>query len=98
MAKQSRRKRFILILGVKVKIRYLSNLMCETEDEPLDGAFCAQTMTIFISTKSDIHSTLLHECGHAALAISGVNQMLTNKVEESIVCALESALKDYFVF
>ena len=98
MVKKLKRKRFVMILGVKVRIKYMSKLMCETEDEPLDGAFCASTMTIFISTKSDMHATLLHECGHAFLAISGVNQMLNDKLEESIVCALENALKDYFVF
>lgn len=93
-----RRKRFITILGVKVKIKYVKSLLCEIEDDPLDGAFDAKTMTIFISESSDIKSTILHEALHACLELSGVRSLLSNKVEESIVCALENSLKNYFTF
>lgn len=99
MASKSKlkRRRFIMIMGVKVKIRYMSKMMCEDEDE-LHGAFCSEAMTIYISTKSDIPSTLLHECCHAVLKISGVGNMLSEKTEEAIVSAMEVGLRDYFKF
>lgn len=99
MASKSKlkRRRFIMIMGVKVKIRYMSKMIFDEEDE-LHGAFCAESMTIFISTKSDMHATLVHELGHAVLAISGLTHLLSSKTEEAVVSAIENGLKDFFVF
>jgi hypothetical protein len=93
-----KRRRFITILGTKVKIKYVVKAMHDDEDDLLDGAFCGESMTIFVSTKSDVNATLLHEACHAALFISGASNLVTAKVEEAVVWAIENSLKDYFKF
>lgn len=98
MNKPKRRRRSIDILGTKVKIKYVKELLCEVEDEPLDGAFCPNTMNIYISENADRNGTILHEAIHGCLEISGTNKLISLKVEEAIVSALESGLKPYFVF
>lgn len=90
-----RRPRSVTILGVKVKIKYTSKLMFSGNTE-LHGSFCGETMTIHISNHSDVSATLYHEYMHAVLFLSGVSNLISGKVEEQIVSALESALKDYF--
>jgi hypothetical protein len=97
VAKLTKRRRFVDILGVRVKIKYTSKDMYDGDTE-LHGAFCPSTMTIFVSTQSDISATILHEICHGILAISGVGSMINMKTEEAIVSALESGLKDYFKF
>ena len=99
MAKHTkpRRKRFINILGVKVKIKYTTKVLYD-DDTELDGCYCHETKTIFVSLHSDVKSTILHESLHSALAISGCGNLINMKTEETIVQALESALKDFFVF
>lgn len=92
-----RRKRSIDILGVKIKIKYVKELLCDGDDI-LHGAFDSDSMTIFISEDSDIKSTILHECAHALLYISGCSQRMTRQNEEACVMAIEYALRDYFVF
>jgi len=92
----------VTILGVKVRVRYTSKTMYDDDDDEgdteLHGTFNADKMEIFVSTKSDINSTLLHECVHAALYISGCTQRLSEKDEEAIVMAIEYGLRDYFSF
>ena len=95
-----RRRRFINILGVKVKIKYTNKVLYDGDDL-LHGSFCADNMTIHVSTTGDeksIKSILYHECLHAALAISGVGNLLNLKTEEAIVSMLESALNEHFFF
>jgi hypothetical protein len=86
-----------MISGVKVNIKYTSKILYDGDDELL-GAFCPDTMTIHISKHSDIKSTMLHECCHAVLHISGCAERLTNSAEEAIVTAMEYGLRDYFNF
>lgn len=93
--KKQRRPRVVSILGVKVKVRYISKELHDDSDQ-LHGAFNADTMEIFISTKSDVSSVLLHEVCHALLYISGCSQRLSEKDEEAIVTAMEYGLRDYF--
>lgn len=97
MAKPIKRRRFIDILGVRVKIKYTSKEMYDGDTE-LHGCFCADTMTIHISTHSDVSATILHEICHTILFISGAGTLISGKTEEAIVSALESGLKDYFRF
>lgn len=40
--------------------------------------------------------TLLHECIHAALGVSGLSEIIEEKVEEAIVVCIENALYPYF--
>lgn len=100
MAKKSkpRRKRFITIFGSKIKIRYIRKLLHDDEGEQLDGAFDSQSMTIFVSTKSDINATIFHESLHAAIYLSGSSALLNEKSEEAVVCAIENGLKGFFYF
>jgi hypothetical protein len=85
-----------MILGAKVKIKYVSKEMYNDEQDLLDGAFDASALTIYISTRSDIQATLLHECLHAAIWISGAGNLINHKTEETLVSAIENALKQYF--
>jgi len=86
--------RSVDILGHKVRINYVSKVLFDGEDE-LDGSY--SNLVIHVSKDSDIHSTTLHEIFHAVFDISGVGKLVTPKVEEAIVTALENALKDYFI-
>ena len=97
LASKTKWPRYIMISGVKVNIKYTSKIMYDGDDE-LYGAFCPDTMTIHISKRSDIKSTLLHEAVHAVLHISGCAERLTNSAEEAIVTAIEYGLRDYFSF
>lgn len=97
MAKRTKRRRFIMILGVKVKIKYTSKVLYDGDTE-LHGSYFADTHTIHISNHSDVNATLFHECLHAAIQISGVGNLLSAKAEETVVSAIEAGLKDYFLF
>lgn len=100
MAKQSASKkwpRHIMILGVKVGIKYTSKVLYDGDDELL-GCYVAETMTIHIRRHPDMKSTLCHEIFHAFLAISGYGQTMTVKAEEGLTCAFENAMRDYFTF
>ncbi len=93
-----RRRRSIDILGHKIKIKYRKYLECD-EGEEMDGLFDFRNLTIFInSDRPNISATLLHECTHAALMLSGVSNLFNRDVEEAIVEAIESGLKDFFYF
>jgi hypothetical protein len=92
-----RRPRSIKILGQKINIRYVKELICD-EDEILHGSYNGDKFEILINKDSDIHATLCHEIIHAALHISGITQRISIKEEESICTALENGLKDYLVF
>jgi hypothetical protein len=92
-----RRKRFINILGVKVKIKYTSKVMYD-DDTELHGCYCHETKTIHVSLHSDVNATILHEILHGILAISGAGNLINMKTEETIVSSIESGLKDYFKF
>lgn len=100
MAKLFKFKRFVKIMGVRLKIKYVKELLHDG-DEELAGAYNHDTHTIFISKAMDrgsLHSTLCHEVLHGALAISGAGTLLSEKDEEVIVSALEVALRDYLFF
>lgn len=60
----------------------------------LHGDFTADTNTIRIHQTSDIYAaraTLFHEAIHAALTISGQNEMMKEDQEEGLVRCLEHA-------
>ncbi|RZA27146.1 MAG: protein DA1 [Proteobacteria bacterium] len=44
--------------------------------------------------KADYHRLLVHECIHAALAISGIADQISKEVEESICTVMELAFED----
>jgi len=93
--KRRRRPSSIPILGKKVRIKYVSKVLID-EGEELDGSY--HNLLIHVSNFSDVHSTTVHEIFHSVFDISGVGKLVTPKVEEAIVSAFESALKDHFIF
>jgi hypothetical protein len=63
----------------------------------LCGDFSCDKNLIRIHQAQDLETarcTLFHECIHAALAISGHNEMLTESQEEAIVRLLEHTFSD----
>jgi hypothetical protein len=82
----------IQILGQSVTVKYL-----ETNsggENGLFGEYCGASKSIHIyldrcTTDALIHQTLRHEIFHACLDISGVGQIIKDKLEEAIVVALE---------
>lgn len=69
--------------------------------EPLKGAhgqFHRSNFTISLNTDCPAHlveDTLLHECMHAVLWISGVSQLISEELEEAICFASESLTNVY---
>lgn len=90
-----RKPRSIMILGTRVKIRYPKQELY-LNDERLHGAFYADTMTIFIDKEADLLPTLFHEALHAVISISGTGTLISSKVEEALVSAIENGLKNHF--
>lgn len=77
----------INIMGKKVKIIYKNN-------NDLHGSFDGDKNIIeldknLLNDEELYKSTLIHECIHAVLFYSGLNQLLNSKKEEAIVRALE---------
>lgn len=83
----------ITILGKKVKIRRPRKLVDESGNE-LFGLFDRDKLIIYISQSPhhDKDSTLLHECIHAILFITGQNETLEHEQEEAIVRAIEHGM------
>ncbi len=82
----------IQILGRKFKIKQISNLKYG-QDQVL-GLCDYSNKAIYIEkdqTDKEKLDTLYHECVHAMLAISGIDQKLTDS-ENEIMCQLFTAL------
>ena len=83
----------INILGVEFKIIYMN-----LESEGLFGDCNVGTRTIRIGSNhppETQHSTLWHECIHAAIGVAGLNNLLTTELEEALVICLEHAFNDH---
>ncbi len=81
------------ILGNRFKVIY-----CDLSKEDLCGDCDTNKRIIRISTHitpDEQVSTLFHECLHAALGIAGINNLLTEEVEEAIVCCIENAFNPH---
>lgn len=84
--------KFIIILGRKFKIKQLNNL--SHLSQPCLGLCDYSNKVIYLEklqTDEDKLDTLVHESSHAMLAISGVDQKLTDS-ENEIMCQLFTAL------
>lgn len=79
----------LVIGGKRVKVVMKDELRSD-EGHGAFGLFSDGLIEISKETPQDeMVATLLHECIHAALAISGVGEILDNKVEEAICRAVE---------
>ena len=84
----------VTILGQKVKV-------VVTALKGLHGDFNSDNMTIKINQNASVEaakSTLFHECLHACLKISGLGELLNEKLEEGIVSMLEIAMLNFISF
>ena len=80
----------VKILGRNIQIQLVS----EEEMPDNDGEFCGSTLSIKVRhslSVQDFHDTLVHECVHAALYLSGANTFLRHNVEECVVVAMTTA-------
>ena len=83
----------VTILGQKVKV-------VVTALKGLHGDFNGETLVIRINQNATIESaqsTLFHEMLHACLKISGLGELLNEKLEEGIVSMLEIALRPFII-
>lgn len=78
----------IMLMGHRIKI--------ELNDDPDNHGTCDVPMrTIYIRRTDPIslqRETLLHECVHMILGLSGISQLLSDELEEAIVIAVETGL------
>ena len=82
--------RVVTVLGHKIKIRVIKNLIDDGDD--LLGAFNSENMTIFLLKRPNWHHVLFHELLHASIYLSGAGEGMSINKEESIVLALEHAI------
>ena len=95
MAKAKKPKKCITLLGVPFEVIFQDKI--DDDGDTVSGLCYGSGHRIYISTEEnktpeEINSTLLHECIHAILYVSGQSQLLKEDHEEGIVIALESAL------
>lgn len=82
----------VSILGRELKVT-VTNLKGLHGDFSLDKSLIRIHQSVPVESAKD---TLFHEMIHAALAISGHNEMLTEGQEEAIVRMMEHAFSGYF--
>lgn len=86
----------IMVMGKEFDVRYTDNLHDEDRQE-LYGETHGREFRININTKYSYEAqriTLFHEAIHAALSVSGLTHLLTEKLEEALVSAIESSFAD----
>lgn len=89
-------RKSIPILGRRYSLHYHENIKT-SDGENIFGDTDKNKKCIRIDLKhckaeSDLKDTVLHECIHAILAQSGIDNLLTDEVEEAIVVAIEHGL------
>ena len=85
------RPKSVLVAGVDVVITYPTNL--DNPDEVGESNSTARTIKVRADQKGDeFERTLLHEIIHSALGLSGVGELLDERMEEAIVVCLENSL------
>jgi len=84
------------IMGKEIKI-------VKKKLDDLYGYFDIDKNTIYVSNKlkgDDLHKTILHEALHGCLGYSGLNELLMEGLEESLVRCIEynyiDIVKDYY--
>lgn len=82
--------RSVKILGKKIPVTFVDKL----QDGDL-GSFESHPARITILDDESWREHLLHECLHAALFVSGLNELLDHKTEEAIVRAMEHMLTEF---
>lgn len=81
--------KFLVIGGKKVRV-VVKDVLRADDGEEAFGLFSDGLIELSRETPADEQvATLLHECIHAALAISGVGEILDGKVEEAVCRAVE---------
>lgn len=87
----------INILGTWVKIKYVDNI--PSENYYLHGIFEADKnqITIRIADSATMYKTLIHEMMHGVFAYSGLGQVIDEKQEEAICCAIEWLEKLFYL-
>ena len=89
-------KRTIPIMGQKYKILYYNTVKTDDAANVFgDTDKDKKRIRVDLSnckTAALVKCTLLHECIHAVLAQSGLDNLLTDEVEEAIVRAIEHGL------
>jgi hypothetical protein len=99
MKPKVRKPRSIELMGKRIPIRYVKDLAIDESDgdtSELDGFFCSNPLSITIRNDDRWLEHCFHEIIHCVLHLSGVSNSLTEKVEESVVVALETALFKHF--
>ena len=89
--------KILTILGRKWQVEILDY---HEGDEDCFGETHSTASTISLYTaphtrypiRGSMQATLFHECLHAALATTGLDEILTDKVEETVVTTIEQAL------
>lgn len=84
------------IMGATFTIKYVTKLK-DDDDNSLSGEMQGSKRLITINLNEhdnldELERTLLHEITHAVLYMSGLSEQLTEKLEESIVVALENGI------
>ncbi len=84
----------IEILGCEYQIQLVDDLGDDTPDLIIEGEIDVQRKQIAISSSKGVNreAVLLHETIHGILAQSGLTHQLDEKLEESIVTAIEEGL------
>lgn len=88
--KRSRPPRFVIVLGFKIKIRFVKKLNMHNQE--LLGLYCPEAREILLLKHDGWREILFHELIHCALDLTGANQGLSEKHEEMIVRALTSGI------
>ena len=97
---RKKRPTAVPILGQSFDIAYKEHLQEDGED--VYGQTDTKEFNIGIDKKSNkdpktFEATLMHETIHGILGVSGLNELLDEKLEEAIVVAIENGLKHLYV-
>lgn len=82
------------MLGKDFAVNYVANLRDSDAKEDLYGETDGRARFININashTREEQESTLFHESVHAALAVAGLDHILSEKTEEALVTCIEHA-------
>lgn len=96
MSTQPKVKKSVPVMGQKYSIEYYDNIKTDDKEDVYgDTDKGKKRIRIDLSnnkSQSLVRSTLLHEVLHAILSQSGLDNLLTDEVEEAIVVAIEHGL------
>ena len=91
-------KKTITILGRKYKLKHMSrDKLLKIHGTPVHGLHDAMIRTIYIETDSSEQfrlGVLRHECVHAALAVTGLDQVIPPEFQEILCETFASLMED----